>query len=192
MGVFDYYLIGINVVGFVSYLINMFLYSHTISCQIDTALTVVSFLGGSAGIVLAILFFDRKAKKGNMMSRVFVICIFIIQVVLFLMIKGYRTNHITLAFWDFFSEHKVILAYLIIINIIAFAVFAIDKAAAIDKRSRVRIVTLLSLAFLGGSIGSLFAMHLLHHKTKKDYFSVGIPLIIVMQLFVLFYVMNVR
>lgn len=108
------------------------------------------------------------------------------------MIKGYRANHITFAFWDFFCEHKVLLAYLVIINVIAFAVFAIDKAAAIDKRSRVRIVTLLSLAFLGGSVGSLSAMYLLHHKTKKDYFSVGIPLIIVMQVVVLFYVMNVR
>ena len=53
-----------------------------------------------------------------------------------------------------------------------------------------RIVTLLSLAFFGGSIGALGAMYLFHHKTHKDYFSVGVPLIMIMQAVVLFYMMN--
>ena len=55
---------------------------------------------------------------------------------------------------------------------------------------RIRIVTLLGLAFIGGSIGSLLAMYLLRHKTRKDYFTVGVPLIIVMQVVVIFYMMN--
>ena len=33
-------------------------------------------------------------------------------------------------------------------------------------------------------------MYLFHHKTKKDYFAVGVPLIIVMQVVVIFYLMN--
>lgn len=83
------------------------------------------------------------------------------------------------------------LIYLAIINIVTFIAFAIDKLAAIEGRSRIRIVTLLGLAFIGGSFGGLLAMYTFRHKIKKDYFAVGIPLIIVMQVIVIFYLMNV-
>lgn len=84
------------------------------------------------------------------------------------------------------------MAYLVIINFITFAAFAIDKIAAIERKSRIRIVTLLALAFFGGSIGGLIAMHLLRHKTRKDYFTVGIPLIMIMQVVLLLYAMNAK
>ena len=86
---FDYYLIVVNAIGFVLYLINMWLYSNTDEGQIDKVLTITSLLGGSPGIVLAILLFDRKAEKGNMMSRVFVSSVLIIQIIVFLMINGH-------------------------------------------------------------------------------------------------------
>ena len=81
---FEYYLIIINVVGFILFAVNTWLYSHTAEKQVDTALTITSLLGGSAGILLSILLFDRKAEKGNMMSRVFIACIFVIQIILLL------------------------------------------------------------------------------------------------------------
>jgi len=187
----DVYLIIVNVIGFLLFAINTWLYSHTAEKQVDTALTITALLGGSVGILLSILLFDRKAEKGNMMSRVFIVCIFVIQIVIFLVIKGYIAENITLAFWEFFDKHKIFLAYLGIINFITFTAFAIDKFAAIEHRSRIRIVTLLGLSFLGGSFGGLLAMYLLRHKTKKDYFTIGIPLIIIMQIIVLFYIMNI-
>lgn len=64
----DYYLIGVNLVGFILYLVNTWMYSHTADKEIDTVLTIVSLLGASLGIVLAILLFDCKMQKGNMMS----------------------------------------------------------------------------------------------------------------------------
>lgn len=190
LGIFEYYLIGVNVIGFFLYLLNMFLYSHTENGQVDAVLTVWSLIGGSAGILLAILLFDRKAVKDNMMSRVFIVCVFVIQVIILLMIKVHHADQITLAFWEFFAKHKILLIYLAIINFIAFATFAVDKVKAAEHRSRIRIITLLGLAFIGGSIGSLLAMYLLRHKTRKDYFTVGVPLIIVMQAVVIFYAMN--
>lgn len=190
MGIFEYYLIGVNIIGFFLYLLNMFLYSHTENGQVDAVLTIWSLIGGSAGILLAILLFDRKNVKDNMMSRVFIACVFVIQVIILLMIKGHHADNITLAFWEFFAKYKILLIYLAIINFIAFAAFAVDKVNAAEHRSRIRIVTLLGLAFVGGSIGSLLAMYLLRHKTKKDYFTVGIPLIMVMQVVVIFYAMN--
>lgn len=44
LGVFDYYLIVINIIGFVAYLINMFLYNNTEEGQIDTVLTILYYL----------------------------------------------------------------------------------------------------------------------------------------------------
>lgn len=122
-----YYVIAINIIGFLFYLVNMWLYSHTEEGQMDKALTVLTLPGGSAGILLAILLFDRKAVKDNMMSRVFII-------------------------------------YLVAINFITFAAFAVDKVNAVTNRSRIRIVSLLGLAFIGGTVGGLFAMYLLRHK----------------------------
>ena len=77
MGIFEYYLIWVNVIGFFLYLFNMFLYLHTENVQVDAILTICSLIGGSAGILLAILLFDRKAVKDNMMSRVFIACVFV-------------------------------------------------------------------------------------------------------------------
>lgn len=188
--IFEYYLIGVNVIGFFLYLLNMFLYSHTENGQVDAILTFWLLIGGSAGILLAILLFDRKAVKDNMMSRVFIACVFVIQVIILLMVKGHHADHITLSFWEFFAKYKALLIYLAVINFIAFAAYAVDKVNAAEHRSRIRIVTLLGLAFIGGSIGSLLAMYLLRHKTRKDYFTVGVPLIIVMQVVVIFYMMN--
>lgn len=190
MGNFECYLIGVNVLGFILYLINMWLYDHTEKSNVDKLLTVVSILGGSAGPLLVILLFDRKSVKQNMMSRVFVVCVFVIQVVLFLMYKGHHAEVLNFEVWKVFTEHKYVLIYLEIINVVTFIAFAIDKLNAIGHRSRIRIVTLLGLAFMGGSLGGLLAMYLLHHKTKKDYFTVGIPLIMLMQVVVVFYVLN--
>lgn len=190
LGKLEYYLLVINAIGVLVYLINMLLYRHTVNGQIDVIVTIVSLLGGFAGMLLMILLFDRKAVKENMMSRVFIICIFIIQIIILLIYKGHHAEHFTLAFWKFFVERRILLIYLGIMNLVTFIVFAIDKANACAHRSRIRIVTLLGLSFAGGSVGGLIAIYLLHHKTQKDYFTVGMPMIIIMHVVVLFYVMN--
>ena len=191
LGKLEYYLLAINAIGVLIYLINMLLYRHTANGQIDVIVTIVSLLGGSAGMLLMILFFDRKAVKENMTSRVFIICIFIIQIIVLLIYKGHHAEHFSFAFWTFFAEHRILLIYLGIMNLVTFIIFAIDKANARAHRARIRIVTLLGLSFAGGSVGGIITMYLLHHKTQKDYFTVGMPLIIIMQVVVLFYVMNV-
>ena len=100
LGKLEYYLLVINAIGVLVYLINMLLYRHTVNGQIDVIVTIVSLLGGSAGMLLMILLFDRKAVKENMMSRVFIICIFIIQIIILLIYKGHHAEHFTLEFWN--------------------------------------------------------------------------------------------
>ena len=128
----------------------------------------------------------------NMMSRVFLICVLIIQIIAMLFIKGFHGEEINIAFWEFFGRNKILMIYLGIINVITFLAFAIDKLHAIKGKRRIRIITLLGFAFVGGSAGALLGMYTLRHKTKVDYFTVGVPLIMIMQAVVVFFVMNIR
>ena len=107
MGVFGYYLIIINVIGFILFAVNTWLYSNTAEGQVDKFLTITSLLGGSLGILISILIFDRKAVKGNMMSRVLIACVFVIQVVIFLVLQGVHGEKLTFAFWEFFEKYKI-------------------------------------------------------------------------------------
>ena len=191
IGAFDIYVIIINIMGFILYCINMLLYRFTRNGQVDTLLTITSFMGGSLGIIIAILLFDRENVKDNMMSRVFVICMFVIQLVLFIMIKGNFGKNFTLAICELFGKYKILLIYLLIINIVTLIVFALDKMNAISKKWRYKIVTLLGLCFIGGSLGGLLAMYVFRHKTQQDYFTIGVPLIIITQIIVLIFLTNV-
>lgn len=192
MNAFEKYLIAINIIGFLMYFINFLLYKYTKSANIDVILTLLALAGGSLGIFAFIVIFDRKSVKENMMSRVLLICVLIIQIIAMLFIKGFHGEEINIAFWEFFGRNKILMIYLGIINVITFLAFAIDKLHAVKGKRRIRIITLLGLAFVGGSLGALLGMYTLRHKTKVNYFTVGIPLIMIMQAVMVFFVMNIR
>ena len=80
--------------------------------------------------------------------------------------------------------HSSLILYLIIINVITFVIFGVDKYKAIRQEWRIRESTLLGLALIGGSIGGWIAMYIFHHKTKKVKFFVGIPVILAIQIVV--------
>lgn len=82
---------------------------------------------------------------------------------------------------------NLVLYYIVIINILTFIVYGIDKLKAKKGKLRIPESTLLLLAIIGGSIGAWFGMRLLHHKTMHKKFKFGIPLIIILQLGVLLY-----
>ena len=58
----------------------------------------------------------------------------------------------------------------------------IDKWKAKHNRWRIKEATLMIVAALGGSIGSLIGMYTVRHKTKHIKFTVGIPLILIAQI----------
>jgi len=191
LDVLETYLVIINMIGFFLYCINMLLYKFTCHGQVDTALTIASFLGGSLGILIAILLFDRENLKDNMMSRVFVICIFVIQLVFFIMFKENDGEKISFAIWDLFNKYKILLVYFGIINFATFTVFALDKMKAISGQWRYKVVTLLGLCFIGGSVGGLLSMYIFRHKTSVDYFTWGVPIIMIMQVVVTIFLVNI-
>ena len=72
--------------------------------------------------------------------------------------------------------------YLAVVNVVAFALYGLDKYKAKTGAWRVPEKTLLGIAAIGGSIGALVGMNFFHHKTKHWYFCVGIPLILALQI----------
>ncbi|WP_019229614.1 DUF1294 domain-containing protein [Sedimentibacter sp. B4] len=62
---------------------------------------------------------------------------------------------------------KYLAIYFIIINLISFVMFYVDKQKAKKDRWRIEEKTLHLTSFLGGTLGSIAAMLLFHHKTRK-------------------------
>lgn len=88
-----------------------------------------------------------------------------------------------------------ILIYLLIINLTGFIAFGVDKRRAVKQKWRIRERTLFLFAILGGCIGCLLGMSAFHHKTKHLSFRIGMPSILVFQIFLVcavFYFMHVR
>lgn len=76
-------------------------------------------------------------------------------------------------------------AYLFIINALGFALMRLDKIRARKNRWRIPERTLMAVATLGGSLGSLLGMYCFRHKTKHPKFTCGIPVILLLQLAIL-------
>ena len=72
--------------------------------------------------------------------------------------------------------------YLILVNAVAFLLMLIDKKKAKKKKWRIPEATLIGSAAIGGSIGALAGMYTFRHKTKHTKFTIGVPVILVLQL----------
>ena len=83
-----------------------------------------------------------------------------------------------------------ILIYLLIVNAAGFFSMLLDKLYAKKKLWRIPEATLLTIALLGGSIGSLAGMYMVRHKTKHPKFTVGIPVILIGQIILGFWILR--
>ena len=77
---------------------------------------------------------------------------------------------------------KYLFVYLLIVNAAGFALMLADKHKARKNLWRVPETTLMGVAVLGGSIGSLLGMYAVRHKTRHLKFTVGIPVILALQI----------
>ena len=80
------------------------------------------------------------------------------------------------------SSLVLIIGYLILTNIIGFALMGIDKRRARKNAFRIPEATLFSIAIIGGSLGSILGMLIFRHKTRHWYFMLGLPLILLIQI----------
>jgi uncharacterized membrane protein YsdA (DUF1294 family) len=96
---------------------------------------------------------------------------------------------------------NALLYYLIVINVVTFLVYGIDKWRSTSGRLlptgrkkakqgiwRISEATLLLLAVIGGSIGALLGMQVWHHKTMHKKFKYGLPLILLAQIAIIYFI----
>lgn len=88
------------------------------------------------------------------------------------------------------SVITLLTAYLIIMNIIGFAIMGIDKYKAKKRAFRIPEATLFIVAIIGGSIGSILGMYAFRHKTRHWYFVYGMPFILAVQVLLVIAILN--
>lgn len=67
-------------------------------------------------------------------------------------------------------------------NLCTFLVYGWDKRCAVKGKWRVSERTLILFAAAGGSIGALLGMRVFRHKTRKNKFRFGVPVILILQI----------
>ena len=72
--------------------------------------------------------------------------------------------------------------YLAFINILTFIMYGLDKSAAVKQKQRIPNRVLLGLAAIGGSAGALAGMYTFRHKTQKKYYTITVPLLLILQI----------
>ena len=82
---------------------------------------------------------------------------------------------------------KFLIYWMLAVNCVTFFVFWHDKRCAKKDRRRVRESTLLWLCAVGGALGGLLSMRLFRHKTRKKPFSIGVPVMLAVQVCLLLY-----
>ncbi|EJQ49509.1 DUF1294 domain-containing protein [Bacillus mycoides] len=78
--------------------------------------------------------------------------------------------------------------YFIIINVIAFSMMGLDKRKAKKKQWRTPESTLFLSAAAGGAVGAWIGMYMFHHKTHKNKFVFGMPVLVIITVGVFLYI----
>ena len=77
--------------------------------------------------------------------------------------------------------------YLLAANLAAFLLMGADKRRARRGSWRLSEKALFLFPVLGGALGGLLGMRAFHHKTRHKKFTVGVPLLLLCQLALVFW-----
>ena len=87
---------------------------------------------------------------------------------------------------------KIVIALLVVMGLITFFAYLIDKKKAEKGKWRTKEKTLLGLSFLFGSIGGLLGLYVVRHKTKHWYFVVVNYLSLIIHIFMILQVFYMK
>ncbi|AIY84300.1 MAG: DUF1294 domain-containing protein [Clostridium baratii] len=88
--------------------------------------------------------------------------------------------------------NNIFIIYLFLINIFGLLLMFIDKQKAKRHKWRISENTLILISILGGSIGSIIGMQLFRHKTKHVKFKLGLPVILIIQIILLYIFYSIK
>lgn len=82
---------------------------------------------------------------------------------------------------------ELLCIYLVLVNLIVFVMYGIDKRKAKRKKWRIPESSLIFSSFLGGAFGAFIGMHLFHHKTRHRSFQILIPISLLLWIGIVIY-----
>ena len=82
---------------------------------------------------------------------------------------------------------QYVVLYIFLINCIGLGAMALDKYKSERAKWRIPEKTLFMITLLGGGIGTTVGMYLFRHKTKKLYFTIGFPTILISEIAIIIY-----
>lgn len=153
-------------------------------------LSVFALIGGGIGMLVAFLVWDRRVNKNNVAWRFMAIIGIVAWALVSLCVYGIiKLDVASLVAPLDFDGLASLGVYLLVVNLVTLALFIYDKLRAEQGRVDKRIpeVVLLGLSLVGGAVGGIVGMRLVRHKTRKWYFSWGLPVMIVLQAVLLLY-----
>ena len=80
-----------------------------------------------------------------------------------------------------------IAVYISSVNLLGLILMGIDKYKAKKRTFRIPEATLFTVAIFGGSLGTTLGMFLFRHKTRHWYFLYGMPLIVMIQAAIIYF-----
>ena len=88
------------------------------------------------------------------------------------------------------TSTNLLYIYVIIINVVTFFIYGLDKSKAKAGQWRIPEAQLIFLAVIGGSVGALAGLKVFHHKTRKPKFKIGVPTILIIQLVIIYFLFS--
>ena len=85
---------------------------------------------------------------------------------------------------------KSIIFYYVVVNLVAFIMYGIDKNRAIKKEWRISEKSLILVSVAGGAFGALLGMHVFRHKTRHIKFQLIIPLTVIVHFVVIYFLIK--
>lgn len=180
---FALYLIVINIVTFILCAIDRALVCHKQEKSvrlIDGRIpTIFAAAGGAVGMLCALCVFTRMRMDKDHIARWFssIVCLIVWGLVVLVW-----TGTVKLSFEDFTSFNVPALAmlgvYLLAMDLVTLGAFWLDKSRAVEHGRRIPEAALLGLSLAGGALGGIAGMRAFHHKTRKWYFSAGLPIFV--------------
>lgn len=81
-----------------------------------------------------------------------------------------------------FDITAILIVILAVWNIAVFALYGIDKLKAKRNKHRISEKTLILVAALMGALGALIGMSTFRHKTEHAKFTLGVPLLLIVNI----------